>query len=291
MASAHKGMHGAMSQELDLLLQLFRRHPEDFWRQNKECPENFWDQAKLVQAIDNCHLVPVSDPNVPSHLHRVAKALGLVQLSAMPQFASRLDPDEVLRRILAAIRVDPTGLVVQAPPVQMSPEDQAKMVTAQAKIMDANAKVGKLQTDAKDIASGHSLKQQELAAQKEIKTADITKELIIHAADQDKIASAERREAMAMNVRLKLEADEAALKRQKQGLDMVRHGVGAQTADLEREHERQRSEREQNLKEISADRDHGMRMKEFALDAQKAAHEAAVNVHETLNPKPPAKKK
>lgn len=288
MASAHKGMHQAMSEELGLLIGLFRRHPEDFWRQNKEAPKDFWDQAKLIEALDNAKLVPVSDPNVPSHLHRVAKALGLVQLSSMPQFASRLDPDEVLRRVLAAIKEDPIGLMVPAPPQQISPEEQAKMLTAQAKTMEANAKIGKLQTDQQDSQNRSTLKAVELSAQKELKTADITKELIIHQADQDKIASAERREAMATMTKLSLDDSKHQLMREKHGLDLVKQGVAAEHEDRARGFEAQRHKAEHGLARLTADRDHGLAMREHALAVDKAAHEAAVNVHEVLNPPQPA---
>ncbi len=288
MASAHKGMHQAMSEELGLIVELFRRHPEDFWRQNKECPKDFWDQSKLIQALDSCQLVPVSDPNVPSHLHRVAKALALVQLTAMPQFASRLDPDESLRRILAAVKIDPIGLVVVAPPQQMSPEEQAKIATANAKTIEANAKIGKLQVDQQDSTTKHTLKQAELVAQKEIKTADITKELIIHQADQDKIASAERRETLAAQTKLTLDAHDAQLKREKHGLELVKHGVGAEHTDRTHEFERQQHDNEHGLASLTADREHGLAMRQHALEVDKAAHEAAVNVHEVLNPPQPA---
>lgn len=288
MASAHKGMHTAMSEELGLIIALFRRHPEDFWRQNKECPPNFWDEQKLIQALDTCQLVPVSDPNVPSHLHRVAKALGLVQLSAMPQFASRLDPDEVLRRVLAAIKVDPIGLVVQAPPHEMSPEEQAKIATANAKTIEANAKVGKLQTDAKDSENKNTLKQVELQSQKDIKTADITKELIIHEADQAKIQSAERRDEMATQAKLHLDANDGQLQREKHGLELVKHGVGAEHDDRTHALDATKHQNEHGLASLTADREHGLAMRQHALEVDKAAHEAAVNVHEALNPPQPA---
>lgn len=292
MASAHKGMHKAMSEEIGLLVELFRRHPEDFWRdQPKECPADFWNREKLIEAIDSCNLVPVSDPNVPSHLHRVAKALGLVQLSSMPQFAPRLDPDEVLRRVLLAIRVDPTGLMVPAPPQDISPEDKAKMLTAQAKTVEAQAKIGKLQTEQQDSDNKAQLKQAELSAQKEIKTADITKELIIHAADQDKIASAERREQMAAAVKLHLDQQASQIMREKHGLEMVKQGVGAEHEDRRMDHEEKSAMRDHGLARLTADREHGVAMRQLALDAQTAAHDAAVNVHEVLNPPQPAKPK
>lgn len=288
MASAHKGMHQAMSEEITLLVELFRRHPEDFWRQNKAWPKDFRTQEKLVEALDAFQLVPVSDPNVPSHLHRVAKALGLVQLSAMPQFSSRLDPDEVLRRALAAIHEDPTGLVVQAPPHEMSPEEQAKITTANAKTMEANAKIGKLQTDQQDNDNKSTLKTVELQTQKDIKTADITKELIIHAADQDKIASAERRDNMATQMKLHLDQTAGELEQKKHGLELVRQGVASQHEDRTHALDVVKHVDEHGLASRTADQDHDLALRDHALEADKAAHEAAVNVNEALNPPKPA---
>ena len=46
MAAAHKGMHQAQAEELQMLVDLFRDHPEDFWQQNKKC-KGFWDEAKF----------------------------------------------------------------------------------------------------------------------------------------------------------------------------------------------------------------------------------------------------
>jgi hypothetical protein len=37
MSAARKGMCDAQAEELELLLDLFRENPEDFWRSNKDC--------------------------------------------------------------------------------------------------------------------------------------------------------------------------------------------------------------------------------------------------------------
>jgi hypothetical protein len=295
MSAAHKGMHTAQTEEFGLLIKLFRRNPEDFWTNNKDCPPDFWDGAKLIQALDTCQLVPVSDPNVPSHVHRVAKALGLVQLSAMPQFAPRLDPDEVLRRVLAAMKEDPVGLVVAAPPQQTSPDDQAKLITANAKMADVNAKVGKLQADAQGDSSKNQLKAQELQTQKDIKDADITKELIIHQADQDKIKSQERRDDVAMQGKMHLEQQAGIREQQKQGLELVKHGVAAGQADREHQHNQQQADREHGLgvaqhqlESQTADRDHALGIADHARQAQKDAADIAIRTHEALNPPTPA---
>jgi hypothetical protein len=297
MAAAHKGMHTAQGEEIRLLVKLFRRNPEDFWINNKECPKDYWDEVKLMQALDNCELVPVSDPNIPSHIHRVAKALGLVQLSAMPQFAPRLDPDEVLRRVLAAMREDPIGLVVQAPPQQTSPEDQAKLLTAQAKIQDVNVKQGKLQADAQGDQSKDTLKQIELATQAKIKDADITKELIIHQADQAKIASAERRDNVALAVKTHMDQSAHNLETQKQGLELVKQGVASQQEDRthvaglqQHAQEHGLAQQQHGLDRLQSDRDHGLALAEHAREAQKDAADIAIETHKALHPPKPAPK-
>lgn len=289
MAAAHKGMHQAQSEEFSLLIELFRRNPEDFWRNNKECPRDFWNEEKLKQALDACQLVPVADPNVPSHIHRVAKALGLVQLSAMPQFQSRLDPDEVLRRVLAAMREDPVGLVVQPPPsAGMDPEAQAKLMTANANMVKANAAAGKAQADAHETQTGVQQKAAELASQEKIKEADITKELIIHQSDERKLDVAEKRNELELAAKIHLQGEDTKLKREKHGLDLVKTGVAAQHEDRVHDHQRETAAREHGLAARNADREHIRGVASHDLETDKAAHEAAVNMHTVLNPPKPA---
>lgn len=166
-AAAHKGMHHAMSEELQMLADLFRETPEDFWRGNTVCPKDYWSEEKLVEALNTCTLVPKSDPNVPSHIHRVMKAVALVQLIGTPQFTALMDPKETLARCLRALKEDPTGLVITPPP-QQAPQDlvgQAKMISAeaQAKKVDVEA-----QTTAVKAASDEKVALTRLATEKVI---------------------------------------------------------------------------------------------------------------------------
>jgi hypothetical protein len=144
MAAAHKGMHTAQSLELELIVDLFRSHPEDFWKSNKVSPKGYWNEDKLLAALDNCNLIPVSDPNVPSHIHRISKALALVNLIQMPAFTPLMDAKETLKRCLAAIREDSRGLLVDPPPASgMPPIAPDKLITAQARAKDAETKAMK----------------------------------------------------------------------------------------------------------------------------------------------------
>lgn len=191
MAAAHKGMHTAQAEEFQLILNLFREHPEDFWRNNKVCPQNFWNEQKFIAALDECQnrLVPVSDPNTPSHVHRVAKALALLQLMLVPAFAQRLDPDEILKRCLRAIREDPIGLILPAPvqqQPQVGPAEIAKVIDANAKMTTAQTAAQKAAADAASSGQGNQIKADEIASKERIANIDLLREQIIHAHDADR---------------------------------------------------------------------------------------------------------
>jgi hypothetical protein len=66
------GMCDAQVEELELLLDLFRENPEDFWRSDKNCATD-WNEAKFLQAINDCRLIPRADPNTPWHIHRLMR--------------------------------------------------------------------------------------------------------------------------------------------------------------------------------------------------------------------------
>ena len=80
-SAVHKNMHQAQSEEFELLLDLFREEPEAFWRGNKR-PATDWDKERFLAAVETYGIVPVADPNTPSHLHRLMKATAVKQLQA-----------------------------------------------------------------------------------------------------------------------------------------------------------------------------------------------------------------
>jgi hypothetical protein len=184
MAATHKLGHMAQDEELQLIADLFRENPSAFWKGNKQA-KGFWDQQKFIQALDTYTLKPRSDPNIPSHIHRVMRAVALTELQSGP-LGALMDPMETLKRVLAAMREDPKGLIKAPPPpsTQPSPEETK-----------ANADMLKAQTASKkvdaDIADSQQKAQMEAEAQKadiQGKTIDMAKELIIHKADQQKAA-------------------------------------------------------------------------------------------------------
>lgn len=180
MAAAHKGMHAAQSEELGLIADLFREDPESFWKGNRKY-KNFWNEKKLFLALNTCSLVPKSDPNVPSHVHRLMKAVALTELMGIPAFAPLLSAPGILDRVLMAMKEDPNGIRVQpaAPSGQPTPEQ----ITAEAKLKDATTKEKKVEVDAAKVATESQDRQAELAGEKDIETVRLAQTLVAHAGD------------------------------------------------------------------------------------------------------------
>lgn len=228
MAAAHKGMHTAQSEEIELIVKLFRKNPEDFWRANKVCPKGFWNEEKFLQALDDCNLVPVSDPNVPSHIHRIMKAVALLQLLQNPLLAPRLDVKEVLTRVLRAMKEDSVGLIIDPPPQSATPDPKA--IEAQAKVMkaqsDAQLAQGKLQAMPQEMA----LKAKELQSKEDIATVDLAKEKIIHQADSfqaQREATAQQHEQGLATIKT---AADIQHQEHERGLGVAAHGLEATQA-------------------------------------------------------------
>lgn len=181
-SAAHKGMHQAQAEEIELLVDLFRDNPEDFWKSNKICPKGFWDEQKFMTALNNCNLEPASDPNTPSHIHRVAKGVALSQLIAVPAFTPIMDARGTLNTILDVIRQDPTNIVLP-PQAPGPPPPDPNMIAAQAKATSAQAAVMNAQTKAATAMQDSGIKAAELQAEQNVATVNLAKEMVIHQAD------------------------------------------------------------------------------------------------------------
>lgn len=266
MAAAHKGMHTAQSEEFDLILDLYRRNPEDFLKSKKHSPQNYWDESKFTAALDNTNLVPVADPNVPSHIHRIAKALALVQLIMIPVFGARMDPDEALKRILRAIKEDPQGLQIPAAPVAPGgpPQDPAKMLAAQASMLKAQTDQTEAQIKAQQGQTDQTLEAMKVQTQKEIAGVDLQREMVIHAHDATKDAGAAQ-----------LDANKQA---HEQAMDVAQHGLAQQQhmADTDQ-----------------ANREHGLAVAQTSHDMtmDQQTHDLAVKEANKPQPKPAPKGK
>jgi len=267
MAAAHKGMHTAQSEEIGMLVDLFRRHPEDLLTAAGD-ELSGWDAQRLLAALQNVKLVPVSDPNVPSHIHRVAKALGLVQLLQIPDFKPLLSAKEALLRILAAMREDPTGLVQEAPPQAAAPDP-----VGQAKLMDAGTNRMKVQQKAAETQTDAQQKMAELDAETKMHELDTTKEVIIHQADTAKVQAGEMRDQATLAAKTHLDNrtqdHQENMDHKGHALEVAKAGLGA----------------------MQDQRGHQLDVAGHILDAKSQADQSALQTHQALNPPQPAKPK
>ena len=146
--SVHKRVHTAQAKEFQLLVALFREHPEDFIRcEKKGFSGQTWDAQTFLMALNSCDLVPQADPNTASQLQRLMKAMGILQLQGQAQ--SLYDPIAVHTYALKTMGVNnpnqffvPPQAMGQPPPQlqQMQAEMKAKQQQADARTTDANAR-------------------------------------------------------------------------------------------------------------------------------------------------------
>jgi hypothetical protein len=174
MNSVHKRLHAAQAEELELIVQCFRDHPEAFIR-NAKRSKIAWNEAQFMQAVENFQLVPQADPNTASMGQRVMKIQGLIQLQqASPNL---IDPVAVTTAALQAIGwsnpeqflVPPAARAAPPPQLQqMQQEMENDKKAADAKVTEANARATEATARAKDVQArvdtGHYAKDAPEAA-------------------------------------------------------------------------------------------------------------------------------
>jgi hypothetical protein len=139
MDAVHKRLTSAQGKEFQLLKERFKEDPEAFWRHDKKASRR-WQKDQFLQALENNNLVPVADPNNPTSMHRIAKAVVIKTLQAAAP--DLYDPIAVDTRIMRITGIDPEGLFRQTP---APPPPNPSLIAAQAK-QQANQQQGQLQT-------------------------------------------------------------------------------------------------------------------------------------------------
>lgn len=186
MSAIHKQNHSSQQEEFEKLKELFSEDPSALWKFAKN-PARKWEMAEEFSDVE---LVPASDPNVPSRIHRIMMAQALVGLTnAFPQ----LNKEWALKIILTTLGYAATSENIM-PPQQPGatppdPKAQAALLTAQAKIKDDQMQV---QLKAADLQQKNTMQQRE-AAQGIVHAQMKDKELAVSTALQrEDVASRER---------------------------------------------------------------------------------------------------
>ncbi len=150
LGAVNKRLHVSQAKELQLFKERFKDDPEAFWRFNKR-PTMPWVKEQFLKALNDYDLVPVSDPNNPTRLHRAAKADALKSVAvAAPGL---LDEWKTFKRWAREMEINDVDDLKAAPmPPQGPPVDPAKMADVQVKAQkaqtDAQAAAAKIQADA-----------------------------------------------------------------------------------------------------------------------------------------------
>src|SRR5271166_2812096 len=265
-SAVHKGLHTAQSEEFQMLKELFKEDPESFWRHNKT-PSAQWNEELLLKALDDCNLVPMADPNTPSHMHRVTKALAIKQLQA--QNPPLYDAKAVDTRILKMIKVDDIeGLFAQqqgAPPPD--PIAMAKVIDAQARQMVAQTNMQKVQNESQDAGAKLAEAQAQRQSDEDVATLHLASEMVIHGDEREQ---AQRDHALE----LMKHAHEAGMGIQTQ---LFNQGQAFQSANLDQQKHQQdvqQTAREHALGVAQAHHSAGLEQQQHALAVGQAQHDA-----------------
>lgn len=248
-SAVHKGMHQAQAEEFEILLDLLREDPGALFRHLKTKKKNrfsnsSWNEEAALQALNDYDLIPKSDPNTPSRIHRIMKVVALLNL--VQQNPGAFDLNKVMVEAMQTLGyVNPQNFLKDPnspPPPPPSPDEitaQAKMIAAQTgqqkALSDAQIKQGDQQVKAAEQKNDQDLADKKLAA-----------ELVIHSADKEKIAA-----------------------------ETASTAADAQLAQRQQAH----TERKDMADHSVAQAEHGLDLRAHALDAGKAAHEAVVDTH------------
>src|ERR1035437_540779 len=171
MDSAHKRLHAAQAEEFKLLKERFKEDPEAFWRHNKN-PTVQWKKDQFLAALNNSELVPVADPNNPTSLHRIAKAMAIKTLQqSSPEL---YDSTAVDMRIMRIVDIDPEGLF-RPTPAEPPPDPRMIAIQAKAKAQHDQSQIQYMETQIKAQSNAASVadKAQDRASREKLETMKI----------------------------------------------------------------------------------------------------------------------
>ena len=177
ISAVHKRMHAAQAREFQLLKDLFKECPEAFWENNKY-PAYQWTPETLTTALDNINLVPVADPNTPSHAVRIQKAMAIKQLQT--QNPTLYDPKKVDERILTMLGIEDAMDLFVPPPPPMPPPPDPAMVMAQAKMIDSQAKMAEVKVKEAHAVSDAQNDAADRESKERIAMLQLAREIAVH---------------------------------------------------------------------------------------------------------------
>lgn len=139
-------------------------------------------KERFLLALQNCDLVPESDPNTPSHMDRLMKAMALVQLAQA--FPDILNPHAVAPRVLQMLRIDSDDgkdpLILPPQPPQPPQPDPSVVAGLQFKNKELEFKKTKLLADVK-------LKEADRKSKEDVEVLKLANSAMIHGDQAGKV--------------------------------------------------------------------------------------------------------
>ncbi len=202
IAAIHKRNHRAQGEELEYLKQLFCEDPQAL---------HFFDNKSgriwaAKEEFEDLNLVPASDPNIPSHVHRLMQVTAVV--SRADTHPDLYDKKAVEEWALRSIGVsNPQSLLMKplppgmAPPGPPAPPDPLKVIALQSQAREAEqtreiqqgviSDKNKLELKQMDVADREKERQNRMA----VAQIDLHKEIIsahsaAHSTNADLLAGA-----------------------------------------------------------------------------------------------------
>ena len=254
MDSVHKRLHAAQAEEFQLLKERFREDPEAFWRHNKRGhrPARKWTEDQFKQALEQCELVPVADPNNPTSLHRIAKATIIDMLAS--KYPQDMDRRASLKRIMRIADIDADGLMnAQTAPPPPDPRMEAIKAKAMAEQMKVEIDKAKVMIQAQTAQMQFADKEKEREFKRQMSQFEMHLEQLRVQADlmlsQDEIKRAN----------MQTQADIAG-----QQTELTHNIMSSEVShrmEMQQDHERHQqqlgAEREKTQMQIEAERERG----------------------------------
>jgi hypothetical protein len=183
--AVHKRLHAAQSVEMKLLVDLLRRHPESLLEPEttaQDPDQPAWTPAVIQHALQNYNLQPRSDPNTPSHVHRLMKATALAMVAQQTP-PGVFDPRKVVARVLQMMQIDDVDdlfLPPQQPGSQPSPEQLKAQTAQQANTAKLQTAIITAQTKAQDIQARMQSEAAKMDHDKQLEYLRLMQHLITH---------------------------------------------------------------------------------------------------------------
>lgn len=170
MAAVHRGLHRSQQEELLLIKELFAEDPEALWR-GCHNPAHEWSDP---QEFIDCNLVPATDPNVPSHIHRIMVATALVTLATQnPDIYNKVAVHKHAIRMIGIADVD-SYIQIQPPPGGGTPDPELLQKQAELELHKAELALKQQEQTRKAASSAVEAEQRgkELDQRAQLEMAD-----------------------------------------------------------------------------------------------------------------------